>query len=300
MRYNKEDSITCYNDFIDKSDIGEIVITNQRKKQGFLRFKKNPFYYTISSPHSKDPNKECLKLWIKHRIIMNDTSIRGKQKLLNHIIETTYNPDFKQPIPEKYEIFLSANRNDYMYFNYNTGIIIPPSKSNIFYKSSDIYSIGDTYKPIINIFNINDIDTCYIEYILNKIVNVDDIKDMKMLIHNFLFKIDKVINISFKNRHHFDIIEIIKCIFLQQIHTNSNHYHYKKYEKNIDINIDINIEDNIMIAIKNELTSNNISFKDTDTLNNIILKDNDTSLDYINKPYFRFKLFCFLVKSTNI
>jgi len=278
MRYNIDNYITTYKDFIDKTKIGEIVITNDRLKIGHIRFDDNPFYYKIDSFRSKRDDKESLRLWIENVFKMNETPRRGKDALIKDIVENTFNPYFKVPIPENYEIFLGFNRNNTVYFNYNTGIVIPPLKSERFFKNSDIFFIGNDYKPITDIFNVNDVDTSLIEYILNKIMNKDDIQDMKKLVYNYIFKIDDVINISFKNQHHFEIIERVKCIFLQQINT---YYPYNKFKKGFDINI----ENDIMKRVKNEMT-----------LNNVVFNPNETLYDYIYSDYFRFKLFCYITK----
>jgi len=280
MRYNVENSITNYKKLIEKTDIAEIVITNQRLKKGHIRFDNNPFCYNVYSFQSKEKDKEVLKLWIDSIPEMNETSIKGKSTLMKDIVENTFNPNFKPSIPENHEIFIAYNKNDIVYFNYKTGIVIPPLKNNIFYKYSTIFIIGNTYKPIKDIFNFNDVDTSFIKDILNKIMKYYDIKDMKRLVYNYIFRISEEITITYKNQHHFDIIDRVKSIFKYQI---SNYYPYNKFKEGFDNNI----ENDIMLQVKDEMILNNISLKDTETLS-IYINEND---------YFRFQLFAFIVKN---
>ena len=186
--YERVIEINTYEEYLKRSRLKNIIITNRKKEEGYLQLENNACWKKIWDKNSDDENAEILSLWLEHISIDAYLHKFNYDKIIQNICEKCYNnkPDIYKL---KYNEFIIRNETEY---------ILDTKQMTI----RDINTVEkiilyENHKHVLrNIFlsdktTINDIDISIVDNIVDNIFGslINDanvIKKYKKLCYNIL------------------------------------------------------------------------------------------------------------------
>jgi hypothetical protein len=223
-----EPELKTLEEFYKNSRITEIVITNKKKKCGYLRFGKNKPWRIIDNDDNIDG--ETLKGWIEH-----NCPYKFGGELINDIIKKCYNKNFMLDDLKYNQILVSTGNSNYVIVDFLNKNILELNINLSYQKYGRMYVCDIPTKEEINEFN----------KIVRSYLSEDRIKKFKRICKSLYVQNEKIIYEDLRNdtnlkKEEYSLYNYLTWSFWQfygdQYIVNYNHLGEKEKEEVFDSN----------------------------------------------------------------